>query len=79
MPVRAWVVACAGRAAVAVVVLAIASASASAHSLVRPAGAVVSYISADATSLNTLVVRASSSRIEFRDPTVDGGMERLLR
>ena len=41
----------------------------------RPAGAVVSYISADATSLNTLVVRASGSRIEFRDPTVDGGMD----
>ena len=48
---------------------------AAAHSLVRPAGAVVSYLSEDATSLNTLVVRASGSRIEFRDPTVDGGMD----
>ncbi len=51
------------------------AADAQAHSLVRPAGAVVSYISADATSLNTLTVRASGSRIEFRDPTVDGGMD----
>lgn len=50
-------------------------APAGAHSLVRPAGAVVSYLSQDATSLNTLVVRASGSRIEFRDPTVDGGMD----
>jgi len=50
-------------------------APAGAHSLVRPAGAVVSYLSEDATSLNTLVVRASGSRIEFRDPTVDGGMD----
>jgi Ca2+-binding RTX toxin-like protein len=52
-----------------------APAAAHAHSLVRPAGAVVSYVSADATSLNTLVVRANGSRIEFRDPTVDGGMD----
>ncbi|MEA2230220.1 MAG: hypothetical protein QOD83_36 [Solirubrobacteraceae bacterium] len=56
-------------------VAAVAPAGAGAHSLVRPAGAVVSYISADATSLNTLVVRANGSRIEFRDPTVDGGMD----
>ncbi len=55
--------------------LALTAPSASAHSLVRPAGAVVSYISADATSLNTLTVRASGGRIEFRDPTVDGGMD----
>jgi len=64
------------RAALAAVTAAIlATTGASAHSLVRPAGAVVSYISADATSLNTLTVRASGSRIEFRDPTVDGGMD----
>jgi len=64
------------RAAVAAAVgLALAPAGAAAHSLVRPAGAVVSYISADATSLNTLTVRANGSRIEFRDPTVDGGMD----
>ena len=46
-----------------------------AHSLVRPAGAVVSYVSADATSLNSLVVRTSGNRIEFRDESVDGGMD----
>jgi len=62
-------------AASAVLALLVAAADAGAHSLVRPAGAVVSYISADATSLNTLTVRASGSRIEFRDPTVDGGMD----
>ena len=55
--------------------LALAPAAAGAHSLVRPASGVVSYISADATSLNTLTVRANGSRIEFRDPTVDGGMD----
>jgi Thrombospondin type 3 repeat len=49
--------------------------SAAAHSLVRPAGAVVSYISADATSLNTLRVGVSGNRIEFRDESVDGGMD----
>lgn len=59
----------------AAALLALAPAGAGAHSLVRPAGAVVSYISADATSLNTLTVRASGARIEFRDPTVDGGMD----
>ena len=48
---------------------------AAAHSLVRPAGAVVSYLSADATSLNTLQARVSGNRIEFRDETVDGGMD----
>jgi hypothetical protein len=42
---------------------------------VRPAGAVVSYVSADATSLNTLRVALSGNRIEFRDDTVDGGMD----
>jgi len=62
-------------AAVAAFALAVAAAGAGAHSLVRPSGAVVSYISADATSLNTLAVRANGSRIEFRDPTVDGGMD----
>jgi hypothetical protein len=42
---------------------------------VRPGGAVVSYLSADATSLNDLVVRRDGSRIEFRDEAVDGGMD----
>ncbi len=67
------------RIAIAVLVAAaaagIAPAGAGAHSLVRPAGALVSYISADATSLNTLVVRTNGTRIEFLDPTVDGGMD----
>ncbi|HEV3379245.1 MAG TPA: thrombospondin type 3 repeat-containing protein [Thermoleophilaceae bacterium] len=49
--------------------------SAAAHSLVRPAGAVVSYLSADATSLNTLRAGVSGNRIEFYDGTVDGGMD----
>ena len=49
--------------------------SAAAHSLVRPAGAVVSYLSADATSLNTLRVGVNGNRIEFRDDSVDGGMD----
>jgi hypothetical protein len=49
--------------------------SAAAHSLVRPGGAVVSYLSADATSLNTLRAGVSGNRIEFRDETVDGGMD----
>ena len=49
--------------------------TAGAHSLVRPAGELVSYLSADATSLNTLMVRPSGSRIEFYDGTVDGGMD----
>lgn len=68
--VRLATLACAALAACAV-----APAAADAHSLVRPAPGVVSYLSADATSLNTLVVRPSGSRIEFRDPTVDGGMD----
>ncbi len=55
--------------------VAIAPSAAGAHSLVRPSPGIVSYTSADATSLNTLVVRPNGSRIEFRDPTVDGGMD----
>ena len=49
--------------------------TASAHSLVRSGGAVVSYLSVDATSLNDLVVRPDGNRIEFRDTAVDGGMD----
>ncbi len=67
------------RAAALAIVLsscaALAPGHAAAHSLVRPAGAVVSYLSADATSLNTLEARVSGNRIEFRDETVDGGMD----
>ena len=66
----------AGALAVAAIVVAAAlPAGAEAHSLVRPAGQLVSYLSEDATSLNTLTVRVSGGRIEFRDPTVDGGMD----
>jgi thrombospondin type 3 repeat protein/hemolysin type calcium-binding protein len=50
-------------------------ASAAGHSLVRSGGGLVSYISADATSLNTLEVRQDGGRVEFRDETVDGGMD----
>jgi RTX calcium-binding nonapeptide repeat (4 copies)/Thrombospondin type 3 repeat len=55
--------------------VAVLPSSASAHSLVRPAGPVVSYLSADATSLNTLRAGVNGNRIEFRDETVDGGMD----
>lgn len=34
----------------------------------------ITYLSADATSLNTLTIRASGLEIELRDPTVDGGI-----
>ncbi len=61
--------------ATALAAAALAPAGAAGHSLVRPSAGIVAYISADATSLNTLVVRANGSRIEFRDPTVDGGMD----
>lgn len=50
-------------------------AAAQAHSLVRPADGLVSYLSQDATSLNTLTVSASGGGITFKDPTVDGGMD----
>jgi len=50
-------------------------AGAAAHSLVRPAGEVVSYLSEDATSLNDLRVRVTGANIEFLDRTVDGGMD----
>ena len=49
--------------------------AASGHSLVRSSGSVVSYLSVDATSLNTLRVALSGNRIEFRDETVFGGMD----
>ena len=50
-------------------------AGAAAHSLVRSGGGLVSYTSADATSLNGLAVRPSGNRVEFRDDRVDGGMD----
>lgn len=51
------------------------AASAQAHSLVRIGGDTVTYLSADATSLNTLTVRMQGQRIEFSDRTVDGGID----
>jgi RTX calcium-binding nonapeptide repeat (4 copies)/Thrombospondin type 3 repeat len=50
-------------------------AGAAGHSLVRSGGGLVSYLSADATSLNTLQVREAGGRVEFRDETVDGGID----
>lgn len=41
----------------------------------RPGGAVVNYLSADATSLNTLTVTLREGRVVFADRTVDGGMD----
>ena len=65
------------RAAIALSLLCAAAlpAAAEGHSLVRSGGGVISYLSQDATSLNTLTVRPSGGRIEFFDPTVDGGMD----
>jgi RTX calcium-binding nonapeptide repeat (4 copies) len=64
------------RAALAAALAAAAlPASAEAHSLVRIGGDGVSYLSADATSLNTLNVRMAGQRIEFDDRTVDGGID----
>jgi hypothetical protein len=65
------------RALVGAVALACAltPAVAGAHSLVRPAGEVVSYLSEDATSLNDLRVRVTGGDVEFLDRTVDGGMD----
>ncbi|HVF77786.1 MAG TPA: hypothetical protein VNA28_05770 [Solirubrobacteraceae bacterium] len=62
-------------AVVAIVVILAPTGRAGAHSVVRPAGAVVSYLSEDATSLNDLRVRVSGASIEFLDRTVDGGMD----
>jgi hypothetical protein len=52
-----------------------AAPAAHAHSLVRTGGNEVAYLSSDAVSLNTLVVKRSGSNIDFRDPTVSGGLD----
>jgi Ca2+-binding RTX toxin-like protein len=62
-------------AAVTLIAAAALPASAEAHSLVRIGGTQVTYLSADATSLNTLSVRMAGGRIEFNDRTVDGGID----
>ena len=61
--------------AIALLVLSALPAVATGHSLVRPSGQVVSYLSQDATSLNDLTVQLADGRIEFRDPAVDGGVD----
>jgi Ca2+-binding RTX toxin-like protein len=55
--------------------LALLPAAAAAHSLVRVNGAELAYLSADATSLNTLTARVAGGDFELRDPTVDGGSD----
>jgi Ca2+-binding RTX toxin-like protein len=50
-------------------------AAAAAHSLVRVSGGELSYVAADATSLNTLSGQVSGGNVVLRDPTVDGGMD----
>jgi RTX calcium-binding nonapeptide repeat (4 copies) len=50
-------------------------AGAAAHSLVRVSGGELSYVAADATSLNSLDIRPSGGELDIRDPTVDGGMD----
>jgi hypothetical protein len=61
--------------ALAAVLALVLPAVASAHSLVRVRGSDVSYTSSDATSLNNLTVKATNTDIDFRDPTVDGGID----
>jgi hypothetical protein len=50
-------------------------AGAAAHSLVRVSGGELSYVAADATSLNSLDIHPSGGELDIRDPTVDGGMD----
>ncbi len=50
-------------------------AAAEGHSLVRAGGGELAYLSEDAVSLNQLTVKRVGSQIEFRDPTVDGGLD----
>ncbi|MDA0183945.1 hypothetical protein OJ997_26800 [Solirubrobacter phytolaccae] len=59
----------------AAALLVVAPAAAGAHSLIRVLGSEAVYLSQDATSLNTLTVRATGGDIEFLDPTVDGGTD----
>jgi hypothetical protein len=67
--------ACAAAGLALALALAVTPGGAGAHSLVRPAGAVISYLSEDATSLNDLRVRVVGGNVEFLDRTVDGGMD----
>jgi len=65
----------AGALLAALAALLIAAPAASAHALIRVADGEIIYLSPDAPSLSTLTVRAVGDEIEFRDPTVDNGME----
>jgi hypothetical protein len=42
---------------------------------VRVSGGELSYVAADATSLNSLTARTEGGNVVLRDPTVDGGMD----
>jgi Ca2+-binding RTX toxin-like protein len=66
-PVPALIAACA--------VLLAAAPSAGAHAYIREINGELIYVSPDAPSISTLTVRAAGSEIEFRDPSVDQGME----
>ena len=61
--------------ACAAAVTAFAPAVASAHSIVRVSGGELSYVSFDATSLNSLTGRVAGEDFDLRDPTVDGGID----
>jgi len=49
--------------------------AAHAHSLVRESGGEVAYLSSDAVSLNTLVVKRNGANLDLRDPTVAQGLD----
>jgi hypothetical protein len=53
----------------------LAPAGASAHSLVRVYHGEVSYLSADAVSINDLTIEVKGSEIHIRDPSVYGGID----
>ena len=54
---------------------ALVPAGAQAHSLVRARGDVITYVAADATSLNALTGRVAGGRLVLRDTAVDGGID----
>jgi hypothetical protein len=65
----------AGALLAALAALLLAAPAASAHALIRVADGQIIYLSPDAPSLSSLTVRLVGDRIEFRDPTVDQGIE----
>ncbi len=62
-------------AGLAVAASAFAPSGALAHSLVRARGDVITYVAADATSINALTGRAERGRLVLRDTSVDGGID----